>query len=117
VEHGHAHAVVRGDGDIAWGKVVTDCLAGSPRTLYEGGRIGGSEFLAARWDLIRLAQSNPCRPSVGLQKLLLPRPVCMPRSGRHVQRARSAGKSYILGFGFTDGGVSPLSRKYIAICE
>ena len=25
-----AHAVVKGDGDIAWGKVVTDCLAGKP---------------------------------------------------------------------------------------
>ena len=30
LEHGDAHAVVKGDGDIAWGKVVTDCLAGKP---------------------------------------------------------------------------------------
>ena len=29
-ERGDAHAVVKGDGDIAWGKVVTDCLAGKP---------------------------------------------------------------------------------------
>ena len=30
LERGEAHAVVKGDGDIAWGKVVTDCLAGAP---------------------------------------------------------------------------------------
>jgi radical SAM superfamily enzyme YgiQ (UPF0313 family) len=51
-ERGGAHAVVKGDGDIAWGEVVTDCLAGKPRSIYEGGRIEGSQFLAARWDLI-----------------------------------------------------------------
>jgi radical SAM superfamily enzyme YgiQ (UPF0313 family) len=51
-ERGNAHAVVKGDGDIAWGKVVTDCLAGKPCRVYEGGRIEGSQFLAARWDLI-----------------------------------------------------------------
>jgi radical SAM superfamily enzyme YgiQ (UPF0313 family) len=50
-EHGDAHAVVKGDGDLAWGKVVTDCLAGRPGSIYEGGRIEGSQFLAARWDL------------------------------------------------------------------
>src|SRR3982751_3186781 len=50
---GNAHAVVKGDGDLAWSKVVTDCLAGSPQKIYEGGRIEGSQFLAARWDLMR----------------------------------------------------------------
>ncbi|MGA3071041.1 MAG: radical SAM protein [Terracidiphilus sp.] len=53
LEKGQAHAVVKGDGDIAWGKVVMDCLAGQPERIYEGGRIEGGEFLAARWDLIR----------------------------------------------------------------
>jgi radical SAM superfamily enzyme YgiQ (UPF0313 family) len=52
LEYGEAHAVVKGDGDIAWGKVVTDCLAGKPNRIYEGGRIEGGEFLAARWDLM-----------------------------------------------------------------
>jgi radical SAM superfamily enzyme YgiQ (UPF0313 family) len=52
LDRGNAHAVVKGDGDVAWGKVVTDCLAGSPAKIYEGGRIEGSEFLAARWDLM-----------------------------------------------------------------
>jgi radical SAM superfamily enzyme YgiQ (UPF0313 family) len=52
LERGDAHAVVKGDGDIAWGKVVSDCLAGKPSRIYEGGRIEGSQFLAARWDLM-----------------------------------------------------------------
>jgi radical SAM superfamily enzyme YgiQ (UPF0313 family) len=53
-DRGQAHAVVTGDGDIAWGKVVNDCLTtGAPiQKIYDGGRIGGSEFLAARWDLM-----------------------------------------------------------------
>ena len=51
-EHGNAHAVVRGDGDIVWPKAVEDCLAGAPQRLYEGGRIGGDEFVSARWDLL-----------------------------------------------------------------
>ncbi len=53
LERGQAHAVVKGDGDIAWGNVVMDCLAGKPKRIYEGGRIEGSQFLAARWDLMR----------------------------------------------------------------
>lgn len=51
-ERGNAHAVVKGDGDIAWGKVVADCLAGKPERVYEGGRIEGGQFLAGRWDLM-----------------------------------------------------------------
>jgi radical SAM superfamily enzyme YgiQ (UPF0313 family) len=55
---GNAHAVVKGDGDIAWGKVVVDCMASTPQQgltnqVYEGGRIEGTEFLAARWDLMQ----------------------------------------------------------------
>jgi hypothetical protein len=52
LERGEGHAVVKGDGDVAWGKVVMDCLAGQPEKIYEGGRIEGGEFLAARWDLM-----------------------------------------------------------------
>ncbi len=53
LEVGEAHAVVKGDGDIAWGNVVRDCIAGTPGRIYEGGRIEGSQFLAARWDLMK----------------------------------------------------------------
>jgi radical SAM superfamily enzyme YgiQ (UPF0313 family) len=53
LELGQANAVVKGDGDIAWGKAVMDCIAGAPKPIYEGGRIDGGEFLAARWDLMR----------------------------------------------------------------
>jgi radical SAM superfamily enzyme YgiQ (UPF0313 family) len=52
LEQGQAHAVVTGDGDVAWGRAVTDCLAGKLERIYDGGRIGGGEFLAARWDLM-----------------------------------------------------------------
>jgi radical SAM superfamily enzyme YgiQ (UPF0313 family) len=52
LEIGQAHAVVKGDGDIAWGNAVTDCLAGRMQRIYEGGRIEGSQFLPARWDLV-----------------------------------------------------------------
>jgi radical SAM superfamily enzyme YgiQ (UPF0313 family) len=51
-EHGAAHAVVRGDGDLVWEKVVADCMAGHPLPLYEGGRVDGDDFVSARWDLL-----------------------------------------------------------------
>jgi radical SAM superfamily enzyme YgiQ (UPF0313 family) len=51
-QHGSAHAVVRGDGDVVWPKAVADCFAGAPQRVYEGGRISGEEFLPARWDLL-----------------------------------------------------------------
>jgi len=52
VTHGSAHAVVRGDGDLIWARVVKDCLAGAPLPVYEGGRIDGDQFASARWDLL-----------------------------------------------------------------
>jgi radical SAM superfamily enzyme YgiQ (UPF0313 family) len=51
-DHGGAHAVVRGDGDLIWPRVVEDCLAGRPVALYEGGRVDGDQFASARWDLL-----------------------------------------------------------------
>jgi hypothetical protein len=30
LERGEGHAVVTGDGDVAWGKAVVDCMAGKP---------------------------------------------------------------------------------------
>ena len=51
-EHGAAHAVVRGDGDLVWKNVVADCMAGHPLPVYEGGRVTGDDFVSARWDLL-----------------------------------------------------------------
>jgi radical SAM superfamily enzyme YgiQ (UPF0313 family) len=51
-ELGAAHAVVKGDGDRIWPTVIADCLAGSPLSLYEGGRVEGDVMLKARWDLL-----------------------------------------------------------------
>jgi radical SAM superfamily enzyme YgiQ (UPF0313 family) len=51
-ELGGAHAVVKGDGDVVWSKVLSDCYEGQPLPVYEGGRIEAGEFLPARWDLV-----------------------------------------------------------------
>jgi len=51
-ELGGAHAVVKGDGDVVvWAKVIADLARGTARSIYEGGRISGDQFLPARWDL------------------------------------------------------------------
>jgi len=43
---------VKGDGDVAWGQAVGDCVAGAPKRVYEGGRVEADTFLPARWDLL-----------------------------------------------------------------
>jgi radical SAM superfamily enzyme YgiQ (UPF0313 family) len=52
LERGGAHAVVCGDGDLVWQRVVSDCVAGRPAARYDGGRVSGEEFVGARWDLL-----------------------------------------------------------------
>ncbi len=51
-ELGAAHSVVTGDGDTAWAMALADCEAGAPKPHYEGGRIEGTRFTPARWDLL-----------------------------------------------------------------
>ena len=51
-EHGRAHAIVTGDGDLIWSTVLADCAAGSPLARYDGGRVDGESFLPARWELL-----------------------------------------------------------------
>jgi tRNA A37 methylthiotransferase MiaB len=51
-EHGHAHAVVSGDGDLVWQRVLQDCERGHPEPSYDGGRVEGEAFSPARWDLL-----------------------------------------------------------------
>ena len=52
IERGGAHAVVKGDGDVAWGQAIEDCVSGSSKTIYDGGRIDAGKFRKARWDLM-----------------------------------------------------------------
>src|SRR5262245_27534383 len=51
-EHGSAHAVVRGDGDVVWPVVLDHAVAGSVLPQYEGGRVAADSFVPARWDLL-----------------------------------------------------------------
>ncbi len=51
-DRGMADAVVRGDGDVAWGKALNDARGGNLKKLYDGGRVSAEEFKAARWDLM-----------------------------------------------------------------
>jgi radical SAM superfamily enzyme YgiQ (UPF0313 family) len=50
---GAADIVVKGDGDVAWGKVLLDLHVGRADRIYEGGKLEGNQFLAARWDLMQ----------------------------------------------------------------
>lgn len=52
-ELGQAHSVVTGDGDVVWAKVLQDCLDARLSRIYEGGKIGGDQFISARWDLMQ----------------------------------------------------------------
>src|SRR4051812_18540669 len=49
---GGAHAVVRGDGDLAWPEALIDNSQSALKTQYEAGRIAPENFQAARWDLL-----------------------------------------------------------------
>ena len=49
---GQAHAIVKGDGDLVWAKVIEDCVNGAPLALYDGGKVEGGDFKPARWSLI-----------------------------------------------------------------
>jgi radical SAM superfamily enzyme YgiQ (UPF0313 family) len=51
-EMGGAHAVVQGDGDVVWARVLADHVNGDLKSLYAGGRIDASDFVPARWDLM-----------------------------------------------------------------
>lgn len=47
-----ADAVVTGNGDAIWSRVVEDALGRSLRRRYDGGRVAGEAMQKARWDLI-----------------------------------------------------------------
>ena len=52
LELGQAHSVVKGDGDVAWGQALNDCVSNISQKIYDGGRIDADKFKPARWDLI-----------------------------------------------------------------
>jgi radical SAM superfamily enzyme YgiQ (UPF0313 family) len=51
-EHGRAHAVVTGDGELVWPRVLEDGARGRLEPAYDGGQIEGGLFSPARWDLL-----------------------------------------------------------------
>jgi radical SAM superfamily enzyme YgiQ (UPF0313 family) len=51
-EHGSAHAVVKGDGDLIWSTVLADLASGRRQEVYDGGRIDGRSFFGGRWELL-----------------------------------------------------------------
>jgi radical SAM superfamily enzyme YgiQ (UPF0313 family) len=52
LELGHAHSVVKGDGDLVWPMVLEEIAAGKGEEIYEGGQVESDSFLEARWDLL-----------------------------------------------------------------
>jgi radical SAM superfamily enzyme YgiQ (UPF0313 family) len=50
--HGAAHAVVTGDGEAVWPRLLRDCDLGTLKPRYDGGRVEGSDFASARWELL-----------------------------------------------------------------
>jgi Radical SAM superfamily len=51
-ERGGAHAVVRGDGDVVWARVLDDYSTGTALPLYEGGQVDPEFLRPGRWDLM-----------------------------------------------------------------
>jgi radical SAM superfamily enzyme YgiQ (UPF0313 family) len=49
---GGAHAVVKGDGDVAWPVVLGDAARGTLQPIYEAGRVDADRFVPARWELL-----------------------------------------------------------------
>jgi len=43
-ENGGTHAVVKGDGDIVWNRVLRDCSSGTPERIYNGGKVEPEDF-------------------------------------------------------------------------
>ena len=47
-----ADAVVKGGGDLIWGKIIEDALLHRLQRIYDGGRVPGELMMKARWDLM-----------------------------------------------------------------
>ena len=51
-QHGGAHAVVRGDGDVIWETALDDIANDRCQPVYEGGKVEPEQLRPARWDLM-----------------------------------------------------------------
>ncbi len=51
-----ADAVITGNGDVIWPKVIQDALDGKLQRRYNGGRVPGEAMLKARWDLLNTSR-------------------------------------------------------------
>src|SRR6266542_3910687 len=47
-----ADAVVKGNADIIWSKILEDAHLGRLQRVYDGGRVPGELMVKARWDLL-----------------------------------------------------------------
>jgi radical SAM superfamily enzyme YgiQ (UPF0313 family) len=47
-----ADAVVKGNADLIWSKVLEDAHLGKLERIYDGGRVPGEQMAKARWDLL-----------------------------------------------------------------
>jgi len=52
LELGGGHAAVKGDGDLIWAEVLKDCVKGTLKRIYDGGRVEPENLREARWDLL-----------------------------------------------------------------
>ena len=108
-EHGAAHAVVKGDGDLVWPAVVRDCLAGTPqpRLRRRTGRRrrvpSGALGPAARGPLHVGIGADGARLSEALLVLL---GVAHRRAGAAAARRRTASSARSSSCGAADSGSS-----------
>ena len=68
-EHGGAHAVVRGDGDLVWAQVVADCAAGRPQRALRGRTRRGTIVLRRP---LGPAPEGPLHVGIGPDRARLP---------------------------------------------
>ena len=53
---GGAHAVIRGDGDLVWPRVLDDAARGALKPVYEAGPVAADYAVPARWDLLPIGR-------------------------------------------------------------
>src|SRR5277367_3329937 len=51
-EQGGSHVVVKGNSVLIWNRVLSDCAAGVPQRIYDGGKVEPADLRQARWDLL-----------------------------------------------------------------